>query len=54
MVSGTTQLVSGGLTTDMQGDNGTVIYRHEWQVWQHTPGNKVATNITIILKKELG
>ena len=29
MVSGTTQLVSG-LATDMQGDNGTVIYRNEY------------------------
>ena len=29
MVSGMTQLVSD-LTTDMQGDNGTVIYEHEY------------------------
>ena len=54
MVSGTTQLVAS-LTTDMHGDNVTALYRHGYLAGMatHTPGNKVGTNITITLTKEL-
>ena len=55
MVGGTTQLVVS-LTTDMHDDNITALYRHSYLAGTvtHTPGNKVRTNIIIILTKELG
>ena len=55
IVSGTTQLVSG-LTIDMHGDNAMAFLRHTYLAGTATlaPGNKVATNITIILTKGLG
>ena len=51
MVSGTTQLLAG-VTTDIHGDNVTALYTHGYGY--HAPGNKVETNIAIILTKELG
>ena len=54
MVNGTTQML-GSLTTDMHGDNVTALYRHGYLAGTaiHAPGNKVGTNITITLTKEL-
>ena len=48
MVSGTTQLVAS-LTTNMQGDNVTALCRHGYLTGMAAPGNKVRTDITIIL-----
>ena len=55
MVNGTTQFLES-LTTEMDCDNVTALYRHGYLAGTatHAPGNKVGTNITIILMKELG
>ena len=55
MISGTNQLVAS-LTTDIHGDNVMALYRHSYLAGMatHAPGNKVGTNKTIILTKELG